>query len=78
MYFNVPYLAIIRGVVRQRPQVCIGIIVSEYRMEPPVDGPSFLVVKRKLALIDEAVDYRIGVADEVVLPRSDLPGMVKR
>ncbi len=43
------HLLVIGGVVGQRPQEGIGILVGENRMQLAVDGAALLVIERQLA-----------------------------
>ena len=75
---HTPHLLVVCRIVGERPEEGVGVLLRQDRMELPVDRPALLVVERQLALVDQAVHFRVGVSAEIVLPGADLAGMEER
>src|SRR5207247_2796193 len=69
---DAPQLPMVRAVVGERPEKGVRLLLGEDRVQLAVDRAALLVVERELALDDQPVDFRVGVAAEVVLPGADL------
>jgi len=72
---HVSELLVVGGVVRERPEERVGALLCQNGMEFAVYGPALFVVQCQLALDDEAVNLRVGVSAEIVLPGPYLGGM---
>src|SRR6266513_1984331 len=74
---HAPQLPVVRAVVGERPKKSVRLLLGEDRVELAVDRAALLVVERELALDDQPVDFRVGVAAEVVLPGADVGRVVE-
>src|SRR5258706_191668 len=75
---HAPELLVVRTVVGERPKKSVGLLLGEDRVQLAVDRPALLEVERELALDDQPVHFRVGIAAEVVLPVADLGRMEQR
>src|SRR6266550_2360185 len=75
---DAPQLPVVRAVVGERPEKGVRLLPGEDRVQLAVDRAALLVVERELALDDQPVDFRVGVAAEVVLPGADLGRVEQR
>src|SRR5437016_7944353 len=75
---HAPQLPVVRAVVGERPEKGVRLLPGEDRVQLAVDRAALLVVERELALDDQPVDFRVGVAAEVVLPGADLGRVEQR
>src|SRR5881628_2300888 len=74
---DAPQLPVVRAVVGERPEKGVRLLLGEDRVQLAVDRAA-LLVERELALDDQPVDFRVGVAAEVVLPGADLGRVEQR
>src|SRR5437016_10688877 len=75
---HAPQLPVVRAVVGERPEKGVRLLLGEDRVQLAVDRAALLVVERELALDDQPVDFRVGVAAEIVLPGADLGRVEQR
>src|SRR5712672_1230425 len=75
---HAPHLLVVRAVVGERPKESVGLLLGQDRVQLAVDRPALLVVERELAIDDQPVHFRVGIAAEVVLPVADLGRMEQR
>src|SRR5947207_12231240 len=75
---HAPQLPVVRAVVGERPKKSVRLLLGEDRVELAVDRAALLVVERELRFDDQPVDFRVGVAAEVVLPGADLGRVEQR
>src|SRR5262249_15210842 len=78
MDLDAAQLAVVRAVVRERPQEGVRLLLGEDGVQLAVDRAALLEVQRELALDDQRVHLGVGVAAEVVLPVADLGGLEHR
>src|SRR2546430_803523 len=75
---HAPQLPVVRAVVGERPKKGVRLLLGEDRVQLAVDRAALLVVERELALDDQPVDFRVGIAAEIVLPGADLGRVEQR
>src|SRR2546422_10922405 len=69
---HAPQLPVVRAVGGERPKKGVRLVLGEDRVQLAVDRAALLVVERELALDDQPLDCRAGVAAEIVRPGYDM------
>src|ERR1700704_6366937 len=72
------HLPVVRAVVGERPKKSVRLLLRKDRVQLAVDRAALLVVERELALDDQPIHFRVGVAAEVVLPGADFGRVEQR